>query len=313
MKQANVILTRCNDYAKIDEKILRLFELLGGIDKLISRGDKVLVKPNFIAPKPRCCATQTDPAVILAVVKILKDFGAKPFVGDSPAWSDVFGCVKVLGIADELKRLEVPVRQLDKPVKSKIGDTKKVWVSSVALEADKIINLPKFKSHQQLVASFAIKNMFGCVCGKQKPYWHFAKGGDSFEFCKFLIDIYKFMNPVLTIIDGVVAMDGSGPINGRARDLGWLITSSDPIACERVCCEIVNIKPEQLPILHAAERMGFGTSSLENISILGDDYKEKICTDFELAKPIPIRFSLLRVCKSIIKQVIGLIKKKCKG
>ena len=310
MKETTVILTRCTDYGKAGEKILAQFELLGGVEKFVSRGDKVLVKPNFIAPRPKECATQTDPAVVLALVKILKDYGAMPFVGDSPAWSDVFECVRVLEIADELKRLGVPVKQLNKPVMRKVGDTNHVMISSVALDADRIINLPKFKSHQQVTATFAIKNMFGCVCGKQKPYWHFAKGGDSFEFCKFLIEIYRLLNPTLTIIDGVVAMDGGGPIRGRARPLGWLIAGTEPIACERVCCELVKLAPEQLPILEAAKRMGFGAGSLEEINISGDNYKDKICTDFEPAKLIPIRFSLLRVCKSIAKQIIGLVKNK---
>ena len=86
--------------------------------------------------------------------------------------------------------------------------------------ADVIINLPKFKSHQQLKATFAVKNMFGCVSGKRKALWHFRKGGSVDDFCELLIDIYRFLNPVLTIIDAVTAMDGPGPINGKARALG---------------------------------------------------------------------------------------------
>ena len=116
MCNPTVTLIRCTDYsqAKIAEAIARQFELLGGLEKFVSRGDTVLLKPNFIAPKSRRHATQTDPAVILETARLLTDFGAKPFVGDSPAWADVFSCVKALKLEETLKKLSVPVKQLDK-------------------------------------------------------------------------------------------------------------------------------------------------------------------------------------------------------
>ncbi|HEW78474.1 MAG TPA: DUF362 domain-containing protein [Phycisphaerales bacterium] len=315
MSSPTVTLTRCTDYSrpKIAEAIQKHFELLGGLEKFISRGDTVLLKPNFITPKARRCATQTDPAVIIETARLLKDFGAMPFIADSPAWSNVFTCIKALNMEEDLKKLAVPVKQLDKPKKCRIGtNNTTVGISSVALAADVIINLAKFKTHQQLVATFAVKNMFGCVSGKQKAYWHFAKGKKADDFCELLIGIYKFLNPALTIIDAVTAMDGPGPIRGRARPLGWLIGGSDPIACETVCCKLVNIKPEEIPIIKTAKQTGFGCCDMDKIKIAGDSLPENVCTDFELAEPVPIRFSLLHVCRSICKQVLLLAKSTIK-
>ena len=309
MYNSVVALTRCSDYSriKIAEAIAREFELLGGVEKFVKRGDKVLVKPNLIAPRPRSCATQTDPAVILETVRLLKDFGAKPFVGDSPAWGDVFGCVRQLELAEPLKKMAVPVRGLGRAKKCQVGlDGTRVGVSSVALEADVIVNLPKLKTHQQVVATFAVKNMFGCVSGKKKAYWHFARGGNADKFCKLLIEIYRFLNPAVTIIDGVVAMDGPGPIRGRARELGWLIGGTDPVACEVICSKLIGIEPQDVPIIKTAKRLGFGCSEIEGIKTVGDCLAEHICTDFKLAEPIPIRFSLPHVCKSICKQMLLL-------
>jgi uncharacterized protein (DUF362 family) len=310
-----VALTHCTEYREpvVAEVIARQFELLGGIEQFIKKGDNVLLKPNLIAPKPRHCATQTDPAVIIETARILKDLGARPFVGDSPAWGDVFKCVSVLGLEEPLKKLGVPVRQLDKPVKRQIAGVD-VGISSAALDADKIINLPKFKAHQQLVATFAVKNMFGCVSGKWKAYWHFAKGGNEKKFCKLLIEIYKLLSPALTIIDGVIAMDGPGPISGRARPLGWLIGGTEPIACEIVCSKLINLSPESLPIVKTAKQIGFGSTELaaggcanyDDITIVGDPFPQTVCTDFVLAEPIPIRFSLPHVCKSVCKQLLML-------
>jgi len=315
MAEAKVTLIRCSDYSqpKISDSLARHFELLGGLDKFVSRGDSVLLKPNFIAPRSRRHATQTHPVVITETARLLKDFGARPFVGDSTAWNNVFSCVKALKLEEPLKKLSVPVRQLDKPKWCRIGaNNTKVGISSVALDADKIINLAKFKTHQQLVATFAVKNMFGCVSGKWKALWHFRKGGNFEDFCKLLIEIFKFLNPALTIIDGVMAMDGPGPIRGRTRPLGWLIGGTEPIACETVCCKLVNIKPEELPIIKTARQMGFGCWDPEEIKILGDDSSENLCTDFKLAKPIPLRFSFLHVCKSIGKQILLLAKSAVK-
>lgn len=304
-------LTRCGDYSEpaIAEALERQFELLGGLGKFVRPGDRVLLKPNFIAPKPRPHATQTDPAIILETARLLKDFGARPFVADSPAWADVFACVKVLELDEPLRKMAVPVRQLDKPRWCKVGAAgTRVGISSVALDADVIINLPKFKSHQQLVATFAVKNMFGCVAGKRKAIWHFSKGGSADEFCRLLIDIYQFLNPAVTIIDAVTAMDGPGPIRGRARPFGWLIGGTDPVACETICARLAGIEPESLPIVRAAKQMGFGCCDPARITTAGDDFSQGVCTDFQLPQMIPIRFSLLHVCKSICKQILLLAR-----
>jgi uncharacterized protein (DUF362 family) len=304
-----VALTHCTEYkeAYVAAAIARQFELLGGIERFVKRGDSVLLKPNLITPKPRQCATQTDPAVIIETARLLKDFGARPFVGDSPAWGDIWGCVKALELEEPLKKIGVPIMALDRPVKRRIAGVD-VGISSVALDADKIINLPKFKSHQQLVATFAVKNMFGCVSGKWKAYWHFARGGNEKKFCKLLIEIYKLLNPALTIIDGVIAMDGPGPIRGRARPLGWLIGGTEPIACEMICSKLINLDCDKLPIVRTAKKIGFGCSNFDDIEITGDGLPQNACNDFVPAQLIPIRFSLAHVCKSVCKQIIMLAR-----
>jgi len=315
MPNSIVTLARCSDYSRpgITETIEKQFNLLGGLEKFVKPGDSVLLKPNFIAPRSHRHATQTDPAVIIETARLLKDFGARPFVADSSAWANVRVCAGVLKLAEPLKKMDVPLKQLDKPKKCRVGAKNiRVGISSIALDADVIINLPKFKSHQQLVATFAVKNMFGCVSGKRKALWHFTKGHNQDEFCELLIDIYKYLNPALTIIDAVTAMDGPGPIRGRARPLGWLIGGTDPIACETICAKLVNIEPEDVPIIKTAKQISFGCSDPTKITIAGDDFPQSICTDFKLPELIPIRFSLLHVCKSICKQILLLIKSAVK-
>jgi len=81
---------------------------------------------------------------------------------------------------------------------------------------------------------------------------------------------------------------------------------------ETICCKLINIKTDELPILKTARQMGLPCPDVDKIEILGNDFSDNICMDFELAEPSPLRFSLLHVCKSICKQVILLTKSATK-
>jgi len=299
-----VAAVRLPDYegGKVADAVGRVFDLAGGVGRYVGRGDKVLIKPNFIVPRPREAAAQTDPAVIVAVAALLKEYGAEPFVGDSPAWGSIGACVRALGLDGPLGRLGVPVRALNRPVFKRI-DGSLVGISRAALEADRIINVPKLKAHQQLGATIAVKNMFGCVCGKSKAYWHWARGKSREAFCTMLIEIYRLLGPAYSVIDAVVAMEGQGPIGGTPRQVGFLIGGDDAVACETVCCDLIGLVPEELPILQGARRAGFGCSELSRIEVRGDDYRDARCGDFRFAEQTPLNFTLPRVCRSVCKQV----------
>lgn len=308
----DVAVCRCleYDYAHVDAAVRRLFDLLGGLDSFIRSGQRILIKPNLIVPKSPDVPAQTHPEVIFAVANLVKQAGAQPLVGDSPAWSNTAGCLKALGVYDRLCDLGVEIVQLDRPVRTRIEGAN-VGLSKVALQADVIINLPKFKAHQQLAATFAIKNMYGCICGlggKEKAYWHFARGHQKEHFCRMVVGVYQKLAPVVTIIDAVIAMEGQGPINGTPRTLGYLLAGTDPVACERVCCDLVGFDPNSLPLLQAAEQMRYGLSPSEPVNILGDRFESPVCLDFKPAIQTPLRFSFLRILKSITKQLIILMK-----
>lgn len=312
-RRYNVALTRCVDYGveNVSKAIQRQFELLGGCEKFMSRGDRVLLKPNFIVPRPASHPAQTHPEVILAVARIVKDLGCRPVVADSPAWNSFFACIKALDLEGELKKLGVEAVALNKPKRCRVNGVS-VGISRVALEADRVINLPKLKAHQQLGATFAIKNMFGAVCGKEKALKHFTVGNNTENFCEMLLGVYRQVEPAVTIIDGVVAMEGNGPINGKAKQLGFFVGSSDPIAAEFVCCKLTKLDPLDIPIIQTAKKIGFGCSDADDIEILGDDPDELVCPDFLPAEQTDLCFSFSRVCKSVAKQIVYLTKSALK-
>jgi uncharacterized protein (DUF362 family) len=306
-----VALQRCQSYdpQQVYSAVAKQLEWLGGVECFIKSGQRILIKPNLIVPRSDVPA-QTHPEVIYALARIVKEAGAVPIVGDSPAWSTTAGCLKVLGIDQRLKELGAEIVNLNQPVRMNIQGAN-VGISRIALEADAIINLPKLKAHQQLGATFAFKNMYGCVCGlagKEKAWWHFARGREFEPFCRMIIGIYQKLNPVLNIIDGIVAMEGQGPINGQPREVGYLIAGTDPAACERVCSDLVGFNPADLPLLTTAEKMGFGISADEPIHIVGDSFTTPACPDFKPAIQAPLRFTFPRICKSITKQVVILLK-----
>ncbi len=301
----------CKDYEKENVKgaLERTFSLLGGLDKFVDKGDKVLIKPNLIAPKPASIPAQTNGTMIVETARILKEFGAKPFVGDSPAWSNISNCLKKLVIYDELERMDVPVKAFVRPYKKRLKNPScKIGFSTAAKEADKIINLPKLKAHQQLGATVAVKNMFGTVTGKQKAYLHFSMGGNRARFAKMLINIYEEMRPALNIVDAVDAMEGPGPIRGNPRRLGLIVSSEQPICCELICAKVINLDINKLCILNAARELHYGPKRPEEIEILGDGFEDRICRNFVLPEIKPIKFSFGHVCRSVFRQIMLLIK-----
>lgn len=305
--RATVAVVRCSDYTPclVRQSVDRAFDLLGGVERFVRPGQRVLIKPNLIVPVGPDVPAQTHPEVIVAVAERIKEAGAIPQVGDSPAWGDVRACLAALGIDKRLEAMRVQIVPLDRPVRIKIEGTW-VGISRAALDADAIINLPKLKAHQQLGATFAIKNMYGCVAGKEKAFWHFAKGHSYESFCRMLIGIYRQLAPVVSLIDGVVGMEGQGPISGTAKPVGVLVAGADAIACEYLCCRLVGFDPATLPILQMAAKMDFGCCNEGAIDVIGDDYRTLICADFKAAIQTPLRFSFLRICKSVAKQTLLL-------
>ncbi len=276
----------------------------GGWDTLVRRGDRVLVKPNCICASPPEQAAQTHPAITLEVCRQLIDFGAKPFVGDSPAWGTLPGNLAQLGLLDDLIRLGVPIVEFKSPVRAanpRGSVFHQLTVDAAALNADAIVNLPKLKAHRQLLLTAAIKNMFGCVTGRRKAWWHVKAGGYDNYFGRMLVETFDLLRPAITILDAIVAMEGNGPARGSPRPLNLLMASTDGPALEAVAAEIVGIRPDQLRILNAARELGIGTPDLEQIDIDGPSLSELKIHDFVMPKMMPIGFSIPRFVKGAFK------------
>lgn len=271
-------------------------DLLGGINRFVKKGNKVLLKPNLLSAKPPEAGITTHPAVIKAVAKLVMDAGAIPFIGDSPGgrainFEKVAGITGMKQAADELGIKLVEFKNSMELSATNGGIFKKLNVAKEAVDADVIINLPKLKTHVQMFLTLGVKNMFGCIIGLQKAQWHFKAGVDRKYFAAMLLELYSLLKPSLTIVDGIVAMEGDGPGSaGKLRNLGLVFAGTDAVALDTVICNALGIKEDDLPILVAAKEKGIGITEMEKIDVLGERLKDVSINDFIRPKMIDVMF-----------------------
>ena len=105
---------------------------------------------------------------------------------------------------------------------------------------------------------------------------------------------------------GIIAMEGQGPIRGPSRPLGWLVAGAEPIACELICCGLIGMAPETVPIIRTAKQIGFGCADPAQIEVVGDAPPTTPCLDFVMPRLTPIKFSFTQICRSVGKQILLL-------
>jgi uncharacterized protein (DUF362 family)/Pyruvate/2-oxoacid:ferredoxin oxidoreductase delta subunit len=285
---SSVSLERCGDYEsqKVLEAVKNAVDELGGINQYVKAGDRVLLKPNLLVGKRAGRHVNTHPAVVHAAIRLVKDVGGIPVIGDSPALPATGNAVKVAekcGIADVAKEEGVEVIDFDRPVEvdNPSGTKfKKFKIDKRVLDSDVVINLPKLKSHGQMTLTMGVKNIFGVVPGTRKSQWHLAAGTDRHHFARMLVDLYRNVAPQLTIMDGIMGMEGNGPQNGQPRKIGIIMASDDAVALDAVACEIVGLQRNRMPTTVVAEEMGVGQTRLEEISVLGERLEDCRIADF---------------------------------
>lgn len=280
------------------EKLEKLLKPLGGLNSFCKRGDRVLLKPNLLMPKTPESAALTHPEVIMAIAQLLIDHGCRVAIGDSPGMGSAETVLRKLGIAEKLSRSGVEIVEFEKKLSWKEFTKapalerrfKNIEVAGELIDYDKIINLPKLKSHGQMGITLATKNLFGCVVGHAKGRWHFVAGRDLHAFARILVEIALTVNATLHILDGIVGMDGNGPSSGRARELGILLAGANPVALDRMVVELIGKDPDQFPIFAAARELGVPGVDPEQIQLEGGTVDQFQVSDFE----IPARIELDR-------------------
>jgi len=283
---SSVSLVRCESYRfpEVKSAVKSAVSHLGGIEKFVKPGDSVLLKANMLCARVPEKRVTTDPSVVRAVAGLVLDAGGLPFVGDSPGIGSFTRVAEKSGIADVARKAGIECRELVHPVSAKLPERsrfKRLEIASEALDADVIINLPKLKTHCQMLLTLGVKNMYGVIPGKQKVEWHHMAGVDRETFASLLLDIYSVAKPALTILDGVWGMEGRGPSNGTPRKLNLIAGSEDAVALDMTICRILGGHANMFPLYRAASGRGIGETDVLKLSFPGvspgaftvDDFK----------------------------------------
>lgn len=244
------------DYKGLKPVVFEMFD--AAIGDLIERRSRVLIKPNFLLPAKPETAVLTHPNVVRAAAEYVIDKGGRPLVADSPAMGSFDKIMADGGYRKALNGLDVETSPFRASVMVDIGEPfGRIEVAKEAVEADVIINLPKLKTHVGMFLSLGVKNMFGCIVGLRKPQWHLRSGVDRDMFARLLVQIYNAVRPAVTIVDGILALEGQGPgKSGSPRHLGILAGGRDAFAVDLAICSVLGISSDQLPTHAAARRLG---------------------------------------------------------
>ncbi|MGE5656098.1 MAG: DUF362 domain-containing protein [Actinomycetota bacterium] len=299
-----VSLIRANSYDLLALRVAleTLLAPLGGIGAKVKQGDRVLLKPNLLTGSRPTKECVTRPELVYCIAQMVIEAGGQPFLGDSPAFGSAMGVAKANGYWPFLEELNIPVKEFHgKRYETVSEEFNHLRLSKEAMEADVVINLPKLKSHAQLTLTMGVKNLFGCVPGKMKAWWHLEAGKDRDRFGQMLVETARAINPNLTIVDGIIAHEGNGPSGGEPRPLGILGAATDVFALDRVLVEILNVDPASVPTVAAAIALGL-CPPLEAIEfpILHPDLLK--IDDWKLPdRMVSIDFGMPRVLKSTFK------------
>jgi uncharacterized protein (DUF362 family)/Pyruvate/2-oxoacid:ferredoxin oxidoreductase delta subunit len=304
--KTSVSIVKCASYD--EEEVLKSLrssiDLVGGIKNFVKNGDLVLLKPNLLYGKAPEKAVTTHPSIVKGMIQIVREAGGIPFIGDSPSIGSLTRAAEKAGIKRVADENKCPLMEFDKPIFPPKGGGKffkQLEIDKRVLEADVVINLPKWKTHGMMLLTLGVKNLFGCIPGTRKALWHLKAGEDRKLFAQMLIDLYQIIQPSLTILDGIVGMEGNGPGSGDPIQLGLILTSRDPLSLDQVVCDLLRIPRKSLMTNQVAFEEGMGKDGIE---VVGERLEEIRIPRFRLPTPSQPDWDLPRFLQKALKNAL---------
>jgi len=317
-KKSIVSIEHCQNYEqhRVDQATERLIRNVGGFTKFIKQGDRIHIKPNLLTAKSPDKAATTHPAIVRSVVQMLKNFHVKITLGDSPAgisrpieefWHNT-------GMEDVAREFGIPLVRFEKNkvIERKVNG-RSYYIAQPVAEADVVINLCKLKTHNLLLYTGAIKNMFGTIPGFRKSEYH-KQAPKPDDFAEIIVDIFSAAQPQLTVMDAIVAMEGNGPSAGNPKHVGLLLASQDAVALDSVAARIIGFEDGEIKTTEIAFHRGLGEKRKERIIIIGENVDEYPSLDFLLPSNRFLNFipsSLVRLVGKLVWVRPKPDKEKC--
>lgn len=295
---STVSIVKCNDYQsdKVYAALSRSLELLGGIEKYISPGMKVLLKCNLLMKKKPEESCTTHPEVAAALARLVREAGAIPIIADSPGGlfteRALRGIYKVCGIDEIAARdgIELNYNVGEVEVRHPEGAIiKNMTVIKLLEEVDAVISVAKLKTHGMTLYTGAVKNLFGVIPGTTKAEYH-LRMKKLHDFSNMLVDVCTYVKPVLSVMDAIVGMEGHGPSAGDPRHIGTLLASASPFALDVTASSIIGIVPEKVCTIKRAAERGLCSSRLEDIDLVGDPIQDLYIKDYKIPEHKQVGF-----------------------
>src|ERR1700677_4497688 len=268
---SRVVIRRAADYEQ--DLAAVIYESLRAFD-LPVKDKTVLLKPNLVGFDP-LCEMNTHPYVIAATRESFLRLGAaQVLIGDGPAMDRdteaIIEAVRLREFTGPLGRTFVDLNLDD--VKRVLLSThasrlKELYLPKTVLGVDFLVSMPKLKTHHWAGVTLSLKNMFGIVPGScygwPKNVLHWAGIDNS------ILDINAASRPDFAIVDGIVGMEGNGPIQGTPKPCGVLVLGDDPVAVDSTCVRVMGLIPEKIEYLARAGTL-LGHVDVDKIKQLGE-------------------------------------------
>ncbi len=242
---------------------------------------KVIIKPNFVSTSVQLASSHADQ--IRGILDYFREFydkkiiiaeAASPFTGGTPEGFENFGYHQLTEEynVDLMDLNEGPFEKI--PILNKNGDTIHVRVSKLLLDRNNyLVSAAKLKTHDTVVVTLSIKNIaMGSIYAGDKVMVH-----QGYKYTNLdITEITGHVWPDLSVIDGLVGMEGNGPEYGTSIDVGTAISSIDPLAADRVACEVMGVDFNKVGYLWYCAGKGFGESDLSKMDIRGQSLNDCI-------------------------------------
>jgi len=270
-KRSRVAILNVDQYSPKLEGILEAALQLFKINVV---GKSVVLKPNLVDYFPGD-AINTHRMLVFAAVECFRGLGAQSvLVAEGPGHQrDTQLVLFQSGYQECLQRKQIRFVDLNRDelvrtrLRASYSGMKHLWLPRTILESDLVVSMPKIKSHHWSGVTLSMKNMFGVVPGMRygwpKNILHWVGIQES------ILDICATVPLHFVIADGVVAMEGNGPLNGTARKMGKLVLSNDPVSADATCARLMGLEPNRVPHIREASRF-LGNSSTALIDQAGE-------------------------------------------
>jgi uncharacterized protein (DUF362 family) len=245
------------------QKTVKIFRARDSISEILKQAVKdaglrgkrrIFVKPNLSHPE-YVLGVVTSPTLTYELVSLLRDEAEEVVVGESDGFN--YPC----RLAFEKTGMEVAVKKAggtvvnlseDKVVEVKFqsnGALKKLFLPKTLLDADAVVDLPLMKTHEFMVYSGAIKNLFGCVPSNRRIYLHPY-------LPEVLYRLYSVLEPQLTVMDARVGIEGNGPTKGKPVKMGLILTSNCALATDIIAAKIMGLNWKETYLNYIAQKTG---------------------------------------------------------